>query len=323
VSPDFAEFIHRRSVQKGAITATSGVAISPNTFLFTITPKSMETTPLLSYPTAQVSHGGPTESISLIKLSQTVYILRPATPSSPSAPSAILLFAWMGAPVRHMTKFVEHYSTKLFPGTPIILVLTPTNKFIAAEKERRGDMQPAVTAFESLDVPSDNVLVHTFSNGGVSALRTFMSLLSHDKEFSPRELVVDSAPGISTLGSAVAAFTADVKNPVMKFFLSIFLGVMYCGLTMKSWFLGKEPMLHELRGWLGDATVIGKKTRRVVLYSDDDQLVQKESVEWHIGELKRKGIQVDSTNFGETRHVGHMRANPELYWNEILRVWNK
>jgi len=220
-----------------------------------------------------------------------------------------------------MTKFIDYYSTQLFPGTPIILVLTPTNKFMAAEKERQRDMQPAVTAFQSLNVPSNTILVHTFSNGGVSALRTFMSLVPREQEFSPRELVVDSAPGTSTLASAVAAFTADVKNPVMKFILSIFLGIMYCALAIKTWILGREPMLHELRRWLGDENVIGKKTKRVVLYSDSDQLVQKESVEWHVSELKRKGISVNTMNFGETRHVGHMRANPELYWGEILRGW--
>ena len=281
----------------------------------------METAPLLSHSNTPTPNGVSIESAGLTKLSPTIYFLRPSIPPSPSAPSAILLFAWMGAPVRHMTKFIDYYSTQLFPGTPIILVLSPTNKFMAAEKERQRDMQPAVTAFQSLNVPSNTILVHVFSNGGVSALRTFMSLVAHEQDFSPRELVVDSAPGTSTLAGAVAAFTADVKNPVIKFILSIFLGIMYCALAFKTWILGREPMLHELRRWLGDENVIGKKTRRVVLYSDGDQLVQKESVEWHVSELKRKGIPVNSTNFGETRHVGHMRANPELYWGEILRVW--
>ena len=82
-------------------------------------------------------------------------------------------------------------------------------------------------------------------------------------------------------------------------------------------------MLHKLRRWLGDENIIGKETKRVMLYSDNDQLVQKESVEWHVSELKMKGIPVSSINFGETKHVGHMRANPELYWGEVLRVWNE
>ena len=89
-----------------------------------------------------------------------------------------------------------------------------------------------------------------------------MSLVAHEQDFSPWELVVDSAPGTSTLASAVAAFTADVKNPVIKFILSIFLGIIYCALAIKAWVLGREPMLHELRRWLGDENVIGKKTKR-------------------------------------------------------------
>jgi len=283
----------------------------------------METTPLLSNAETPVPNGTSIESAGLTKLSPTVYILRPSISPSPSAPTAILLFAWMGAPVRHMTKFIDYYSTQLFPGAPIILVLTPTNKFLAAEKERQRDMQPAVTAFQSLNIPSDNILVHTFSNGGVSALRTFMSLVPREQEFSPRELVTDSAPGKAKLVNTVAAFTADIKNPITKFILSILLGIMYCVLAFKTWALGREPILHELRRWLGDENVFGKKTKRAVLYSDGDKLAQKESVEWHVSELKRKGISVSSTNFGETRHVGHMRANPELFWGEILRVWKE
>ena len=37
--------------------------------------------------------------------------------------------------------------------------------------------------------------------------------------------------------------------------------------------------------------------------------------------LKDRGYEATSRNFGETPHVGHMRANPELYWGEILGVW--
>ena len=279
----------------------------------------METAPPLPKSNAPVPIS---LSAGLSKLSPTVYFLQPSTSPSTPSPSTILLFAWMGAPLRHMTKFVDYYATQ-FPDTPIVLVLSPTNKFMAAEKDRQRDMQPAVTAFKSLNIASENVLVHTFSNGGVSALRTFLSFFPDEQEFTPRLLVVDSAPGMSTLSTAVMAFTAEVKNPVMKFLLSIILGTIYFALTAKNWVLGREPMLYELRRWLGNEHVIGKETKRVVLYSDNDQLVQKESVEWHVSELKRKGIPVSSINFGETGHVGHMRAYPELYWGEILRVWKE
>jgi hypothetical protein len=221
-----------------------------------------------------------------------------------------------------MSKFVEYYSQTLFPGSPIILVLSPTNQFMAKEEERKKELQPAYTAFQSLDVSPDKTLVHLFSNGGFNALRTFVSL-TPTNSFTPRELVLDSAPGTASFGGAVAAFTADVQNPIMKFLISILVGTMYIGMVIKSWLFREEPILNKLTRWLGEGKSIGTGAELVYLYSDADALVQSSSVEAHIRHMKDSGYTVTSRNFGATRHVGHMRANPELYWSEILGAWKR
>ena len=81
--------------------------------------------------------------------------------------------------------------------------------------------------------------------------------------------------------------------------------------------------MEVLRLWLLDENSINKETKRVFLYSDKDELVQKESVEAHMLELKERGYHVTSRNFGKTRHVGHMRAFPQEYWSEIYDAWKE
>jgi Eukaryotic protein of unknown function (DUF829) len=284
---------------------------------------SDQTTNLLPKP---VSNGIDTsiknEFTKLTKLNSTIYFLPGSNQRATESPSAIILCGWMGAPLRHLSKFVDYYAQVMFPGTPIILILTHNNKFFAADSERHKDMQPAVTAYQSLGIDSSNVLVHVLSNGGVNALKTFVSLLPSNS-FTPKVLVVDSAPGVGSMSSAVNAFTADIKSPAKRFFFSIFVVFWFIVLVAQDVVMRREPKLVGLKRWLEDENEVGKKTKRVYMYSDIDHLSQKDSVEGHVDELRRKGFLYTSTNFGNSRHVGHLRSNPELYWSQILGAWTE
>jgi hypothetical protein len=256
----------------------------------------------------------------LTKITSTVYRHSPAPNirPSPSAPGAILLFGWMGAPIRYMTKFAEYYSKTLFPGTPIIVILSPAASFFSRERLRH-DIQPAVTTFQALEIPASNVLVHIFSMGGVNALKTFMGLCP--STFSPRLLVLDSAPAKQTLSGGIRAFTADFRNPVIKFVMKILLFVGFSCLMLIDLLLRRQPMLDGLGRWLNEA--VGKETRRLYLYSDGDELVLRKDVENSIAQAREKGYSVKAKSFGGSPHVGHMRANPELYWREIVESWKE
>ena len=218
----------------------------------------------------------------LTKITPTVYFLpRDETKQSPSSPSAIIIFAWMGAPVRHMSKFIEYYSQSYFPGTPIILVLSPTNQFMSGKGLRQKVLQPAASLFQSLNVPQDRLLIHTFSNGGINALRTFISVLPEGK-LDPKVLVIDSGPGTSSMSSALKAFTAHIKNRLWKYLMRFVLGIMYTFLVLRETIMRRQPFLEEMRAWLTDGNAIGKKTKLVYLYSDKDELVDCRSVESNI-----------------------------------------
>ena len=199
-------------------------------------------------------------------------------------------------------------------------------------------MKPAFDLYQSLNIDrrsgknnsnNDNVLVHIFSNGGVNGLRTFVSLFPSSMttamhgSFTPRLLIVDSAPGIQTLKSAIAAFTADISNPFYWWLFSVFLSLMYFYMALVNAIFRREARMIQLRRWLADERGIGKKTKRLYIYSDIDPMSQKESVEGHIREIEEKGFSVASKNFGQSRHVGHMRANPSVYWGEVVRIWEE
>jgi len=260
--------------------------------------------------------------MSLLQVSSTVYYLPTTSTPVVDAPSAILLFSWMGAPVRHMSKFIDYYHTELFPKSPIILVLCTTQGFIGSPSTRAASVEPAYATFKSLDIDPSNVLVHIFSNGGVSTFRTFVSL-TPTKSFSPRMLVTDSAPGKATLRSSVNAFTIDIKGFISRFFIVILIGLWFSLWKLKNMVVGNGSILDRQKAWFVDGKAIDETTKRLFLYSDGDELVQSEFVEEVIKELEDKDFPVWSRNFGDTRHVGHMRAKPEEYWCEIARVWNE
>jgi hypothetical protein len=261
--------------------------------------------------------------MSLSKISPTVYLDLPSAHTQPAldAPSAILLFAWMGAPVRHMSKFIDYYN-KLFPNSPILLVLSTPDGFFARSSVRSALIEPVYTAFKSLHIDPSNVLVHIFSNGGLNAFYTFVSLIP-SKSFSPRLLVLDSAPGKTTLRGGVKAFTVDIKGRVKRFTMAILIALILCFISLVDKISGKGHLMDRLRAWLVDGKAIDKSTKRLFLYSDADELVHSDTVRETIKELEDRKYPVWSRNFGETRHVGHMRANPEEYWGEIVKIWNE
>ena len=197
-------------------------------------------------------------------------------------------------------------------------------QFLASEKEQRKMLGPAVTAYLSLHATPERVLVHVCSNGGVATLRTIVQSLPAGELFKPKVLIVDSAPGVSSMKGAIIALTAEIRSPFWKFLASIFVRPFFWYIGLKNWILRRDNVLESLRKWLLlEEGGIGKETKRLYIYSDKDALSSKEAVESHLADVTRKGFDVTSKNFGETRHVGHMRANPDLYWEEVIKRWKR
>jgi len=140
-------------------------------------------------------------------------------------------------------------------------------------------------------------------------------------------LVLDSLPGRASFEDSKRAFGATFKNPIVNFFIS----ALTLALFAIGWIRGhlvdgvplffvnmKEDLNNEnLVGWMG------KKTPRLYLYSEKDELIAPEAVRQHAGKAAAKGFNVKLEKFSESKHVSHARTYPERYWGEIKTVWER
>ncbi|KIW64475.1 hypothetical protein PV04_09405 [Phialophora macrospora] len=106
---------------------------------------------------------------------------------------------------------------------------------------------------------------------------------------------------------------------------------------------GREHVTLNIRRRLNDpdGAFMQPGLRRVYIYGDGDALIPAADVESHAEEAKASRIIArekmedkdanDSSNgnatgiwlenFGQTRHVGHMMADPDRYWGLVEKVW--
>lgn len=62
---------------------------------------------------------------------------------------------------------------------------------------------------------------------------------------------------------------------------------------------------------------------RTYIYSPEDEMVEYRHVERHAEEAreKRAGVKVRTERFEGSRHVAHMRLDPERYWRVVGDTW--
>ena len=74
-------------------------------------------------------------------------------------------------------------------------------------------------------------------------------------------------------------------------------------------------------GVRSETQVIRKEARRVYVYSDADDVIWSKDVETHAKLAESKGFDVRREKWTGSLHVGHMRADPERYWDVVWRAW--
>ncbi|KAF9483249.1 hypothetical protein BDN70DRAFT_918590 [Pholiota conissans] len=199
----------------------------------------------------------------LISLSEGVYLSKPSRAASTSsrahAPNVILLFAWMGAKLPHIAKYVQAY-TELYPDAAKIVVRSEASFFWSSTKAKRaylapvvetlellGCLPPAVTLISKsiraisiepiLPYPNPRVLVHAFSNGGSSQLTTLSEILAdrttseyytlHTVSLPASAVVLDSCPGNGGLDKTLRAFASVIHNPVLRPIVKCFIYALF------------------------------------------------------------------------------------------------
>lgn len=249
---------------------------------------------------------------------------RSAKYSKLTPPDAILLLSWGNAQARHIEKYANMY-LKHFPEAKIILVTSGWQDFLyRSEQKQRQLLEPAIKILANM--VGESLLVHVMSNGGSKQWCTINTLyrqwMGHPL---PHEvIIIDSAPGRSNLKQSWAALSRSLPEGfILKLLLRLVFGVVLFCMLLTSYVRRTVDVLEFVREEMNDNTLFFNTARRCYLYSDTDDIIGWNDVEDHAIDAARKGWVVTSVKFEGSRHVGHIKQDPERYWDTIEKTWFK
>lgn len=255
-----------------------------------------------------------------LSLSVLLYDPPATTPRPPTAPSTILLCTWLDASPRHAAKYTSTY-VSLFPSSRIILVTCDSTDFTWRPAER---IAPALNAL--LALPSgDDILVHTFSNGGCHQLLHLAALYrgKTGRSLPIRGVVLDSCPGTGDLLRAYYGFATSLnvlpwwKRWVAKF--GTFMNFVMLGLVYRA--LGKRNVIQDIRHGLNDEQLVRREARRAYVFGEGDTVVGAKDIKEHAVEAEQLGYNVKKERFDGTAHVAHVRGGEQRYWEIVEDAW--
>jgi hypothetical protein len=146
----------------------------------------------------------------------------------------------------------------------------------------------------------------------------------------PIALILDSTPGDHGMSSAIASMAPS--NPVARLVAVPVVAALYSLFYFVNAARGNSPIYTEMRMALqqvellpnvSDKDADAKAAPRLYFYSPRDRMTLFADVERHIAEARHLGFDVDVEKYDDTSHVGHMRADPDRYWQAVSRVWAK
>jgi pimeloyl-ACP methyl ester carboxylesterase len=244
---------------------------------------------------------------------------------SPTDPDTILFASWMDATPKHISKYISQYK-HLYPSARILLVTQSTSEAIFRWRSQHAkQMIPMANILATLP-PSDKLLWHTFSNGGAinSAAIARAYKAQTGKPVPMNALVLDSAPGKAHYIRSLKAITAGMpKNPVVRFLGIVLLNVFMISYKIMIIVLRKKNLLDVMIAALVDKELFPVEAPRLYIYSDNDEMVSDEDVEWHAKLAKEAGYVTYLEKFVGSKHVAHMLQDKERYWRVIQELWER
>ncbi|KAK9312149.1 hypothetical protein V1522DRAFT_233906 [Lipomyces starkeyi] len=279
----------------------------------------------------------------------------PNTAGTP--PDLILIGSWMNASPRHIAKFTEYYQL-IYPFSPILLLTSSTADFFFnnARKEA-ADYAPAVATVrvyidqlsahgQDHSTPGEGggLLVHGFSNGGGGQVAF---LAEHYKAATGHPLpakavILDSLPGRSRYRVGIRTLSFGLpKAWYIRWPLQLAFAVLLAIFFQIPHALGRQTLATRLRDDLNAVAsgsrlgqvkekgngkkreaVIRKEAPRCYIYSDLDEFILDRDIEDHADEADAKGLRVKMVKFTGTKHVEHMRTDPDRYWGAVKGTWD-
>ena len=264
-----------------------------------------------------------------LRLSSDVSVLEPTAQSLDNSskadnPTTVIVLAWMGAQLRHVSKYTSHYSN-LYPNARILLITTSWGDFIyrpSGTQHRR--LAPAIAAL--LANSDEKLLVHLFSNGGSKQLNNLNAAFRKEtgRLLPIQALVLDSAPGRARFWQSIRTMLLTLPT---QWYLRPILFVLTVLLVGSFWLVRQlteaKDVLEQLREDLNDIRLMAHEARRCYFYSEADESVAAKDVEDHADEARRRGWLVSTEKFVGSGHVGHMRLDGARYWKIVDELWEQ
>jgi len=227
---------------------------------------------------------------------------------------------------------MEQYSV-LFPNARQILVRCQANVFWTREAVKMKDMEPVVALLRKeglFEQSGASILIHVFSNGGAHRLTLLSKLLAREQQMASKAavgVIYDSLPGTKeSLSSSLTAFTAGIRSPFVKYAMHIPLTLIWVLVRITQIVTRTPDTIEESRVVLNSRSLlpwITPSTPRLYIYSSSDKITPYAAVEAHVNEAKLVGLNVITDKFEGSSHVGHMRKDPERYWEAVKHLWDK
>lgn len=251
-------------------------------------------------------------------LSSAVSLYDP--PNSPPIlsddPKLIVVCSWMAARELHIAKYITQHRV-LFPTSRILLVRFPIDH-VFYPRGRDAQLQPSLPLLrEAAEENDGKVLMHVFSNGGVSSVVKLVGMLSQEGLSLPRHvMVMDSCPAYfhwNRTHLAISQVLPSWASPLVH------VGMAFNWLLFAPF--GYLPPTDENANRINAPEMIALQERRTYVYGDADEVVDWKDVEDHAATAREKGGDVRLEKFDGGRHVAHVRVDAESYWRVVRETW--
>ncbi|EJD48495.1 hypothetical protein AURDEDRAFT_162454 [Auricularia subglabra TFB-10046 SS5] len=281
----------------------------------------------------------------VVKLNDFVSVSNPAhnadanaaaVPSVEHGPSFVVILGWMDANPVHLIKYSGAYE-KLWPAaTHIIVQQSFWGLIFSSLATRTNELAPILRVFKEASVDfadpsrSRGIILHAFSNGGVSRLIRLEALLQtvakglQPHRRAPVGLILDSNPASPNFRLLFKAITTGWRLPLKIAFALVFTPC-YLFLRTFDWIFGRTNPASALRLRLARTDLLAPwttpATPRTYVYSTADAVVPAKGIEAHIADVRRLGIEAHAERFTDSAHVAHARSDPDRYWRVVRETW--
>ncbi|KAJ2973577.1 hypothetical protein NQ176_g6528 [Zarea fungicola] len=279
------------------------------------------------------------------RLSPTVTYLEASASSIASAgcdaaqpgPELILLSTWMGARESHIAKYVHKYRD-IFPTSRILVAQCPFTHvcmpFLAwtqirpavpilkevVQSEPKELTEDDSSSIASADKALPRVLIHAFSNGGISTTlflydalkRTLGSLVLPHHVF-----IFDSCPGTFKWRNTARALMQVLPHWTSPAIHAILFSI---------WLFYRVVPVVQPRQNVNSRTIRNPRlqifeVRRTYLYGTEDLMIPPADIEHEAGLAAQAGFHVRLEPFEGATHVAIPMLHPDRYWRVIRETW--